>query len=481
MRKDYLPAQIAQQRPYMRLKVTAFSDRTVIFTERRSIRWLLILYSLFILYGSFIPFHFTTNLEFIGPEISRFFVLPYRNGIKNFSTLDVVSNVLLFVPFGFLLLGARLSVRSSLAPFLAVLLAWTYGLLFGFSIEIGQLFSPGRTASILDALCNAIGALAGGVLGYVVFKSARAKLGQRLLELILEQPSWVLLALAMVVPVAASFYPFHLTLDVSTAWGNLKRTEWIPFLGGFHRFWVDLVVEKLVVFAIIGHLAYSSIFHESDAVRSRSKIWLLTILFGLSLEGGKLLFVGRVPNVEDFVLNSAGGWLGVFIVPRIATIRIVKERPAVILVAALVVLIAYSELTPFDWVESSQEIHARMAKIEWLPMGAYYRADPQSALFDLGKKCFLICPLGFLIAGFDCRVPSAKRRRVALVIGVVLGWLLESSQLFLKSRVPSITDVTMFGLLSWIGAVMFDKYQSVIGAAWAFSVKTALSQPGGSR
>jgi VanZ family protein len=458
-----------------------FSQRIIIFTEHRSIRWLLILYSLFILYGSFIPFHFTTNVEFIGSEISSFFVLPYQNGVKNFSTLDVVSNVLLFVPFGFLLLGSRLSVRSSLAPLLGVLLAWTYGFLFGLSIEIGQLFSPGRTASILDALCNAIGAFGGGVLGYLVFKPARAKVGQRLLELILEQPSWVLLALAMVVPVAASFYPFHLTMDVSTAWGNLKRTEWIPFVGGFHRFWVDLVVEKLIVFAIIGHLAYSSILHESDVVRSRSKIWLLTILFALSLEGGKLLFVGRVPNVEDFVLNSAGGWLGVFIVPRLATIRVIRERLTVILVGALVALIAYSELTPFDWVASSQDIHARMAKIEWLPMGAYYRADPQSALFDLGKKCFLICPLGFLIAGFDCRVPSAKQRRVALLIGVVLGSLLESSQLFLKSRVPSITDVTMFGLLSWIGAVMFDKYQSVIGAAWAFSVKTPIGQPGGSR
>ncbi len=41
--------------------------------------------------------------------------------------------------------------------------------------------------------------------------------------------------------------------------------------------------------------------------------------------------------------------------------------------------------------------------------------------------------------------------------------------------------VTMFGLLSWIGAVMFDKYRSIIGAAWAFFVKTALGQPGGSR
>src|SRR6266498_5351589 len=113
----------------MRPRVMGFSERALSFTEHRSIRWLLILYSLFILYGSFIPFHFTTNLEFIGSEISRFFVLPYQNGIKNFSTLDVVSNVLLFVPFGFLLLGSRLSLRSSQAPLLGVLLTWTYGLL----------------------------------------------------------------------------------------------------------------------------------------------------------------------------------------------------------------------------------------------------------------------------------------------------------------------------------------------------------------
>jgi hypothetical protein len=45
---------------------------------------------------------------------------------------------------------------------------------------------------------------------------------------------------------------------------------------------------------------------------------------------------------------------------------------------------------------SVDEIPMRMAKIEWLPMGSYYHAEPRGALFDLAKKLFCWGGLVFL-------------------------------------------------------------------------------------
>jgi glycopeptide antibiotics resistance protein len=123
-------------------------------------------------------------------------------------------------------------------------------------------------------------------------------------------------------------------------------------------------------------------------------------------------------------------------------------------------IITYSELSPFDWVRSSRQIPIRISKIEWLPFTSYYKAEPQSVLFDLAKKLFLLAPLGFLIAA-DHRQGSPKRRDrfAAAAAGLIVGLVLESAQVALESRTPSITDVLIFGVTAWAGAVIFERYR----------------------
>ena len=74
--------------------------------ERRSLRWLLLFYCLFIVYGTFIPFKFTDDAAFVQSQWSGFFNPPYADGVRQFSLSDLVSNILLFVPFGFLWVGS---------------------------------------------------------------------------------------------------------------------------------------------------------------------------------------------------------------------------------------------------------------------------------------------------------------------------------------------------------------------------------------
>ena len=138
--------------------------------EKRALRWLLLFYCLFILYGSFIPFRFSDDPAFVHSQWMRFFTPPFVHGVKTFSLLDVVSNILLFIPFGFLWCGSQIEIRLFRRPWRACFVTGLLGLLFGLSIEAGQTFSPGRTASILDALSNGLGSAVGGTLGYFFFR-----------------------------------------------------------------------------------------------------------------------------------------------------------------------------------------------------------------------------------------------------------------------------------------------------------------------
>src|SRR5262249_38345818 len=138
-----------------------FTELRISFAERKLLRWIFFFYCLFILYGSFIPFRFSDDPEFV-----RFFAPPYDHGVRRFSLPDVVSNVLLFVPFGLLWVGGEFSLRLQSRFWRVAFTTGLLGLLSGLVIESGQMFSPGRIASILDALCNGIGSATGAAAGY---------------------------------------------------------------------------------------------------------------------------------------------------------------------------------------------------------------------------------------------------------------------------------------------------------------------------
>ncbi|HEX2205661.1 MAG TPA: VanZ family protein, partial [Longimicrobium sp.] len=72
---------------------------------------------------------------------------------------DMVANVLLFVPLGFLHPLTRPHRLGS-----RVLEAALLGLLLSAAVEAAQLFEPGRYASVMDLAANAAGALAGALL-----------------------------------------------------------------------------------------------------------------------------------------------------------------------------------------------------------------------------------------------------------------------------------------------------------------------------
>ena len=79
--------------------------------------------------------------------------------------VPIVANVLLFVPWGFLLFIALYSVeRPTMQTYvLTVLLGFT----FTCAIEAWQYFLPSRVADINDIIWNTMGTLGGAILGHL--------------------------------------------------------------------------------------------------------------------------------------------------------------------------------------------------------------------------------------------------------------------------------------------------------------------------
>jgi len=89
---------------------------------------------------------------------------PVSMRIISLIIVPIIINILLFVPFGFLLFIALYTIeRPTVQTYVLTLFA---GLTFSCAIEAWQYFLPDRVADINDIIWNSVGVLAGAVLAH---------------------------------------------------------------------------------------------------------------------------------------------------------------------------------------------------------------------------------------------------------------------------------------------------------------------------
>lgn len=139
---------------------------------------------------------------------------------------DVAQNVLLYLPFGVLgVLTLRHRRHSALASVFEVAVL---AVLFSLFVEVIQLHTVDRTASLSDVFSAALGAIAGGLVA-----ESAARAGDRLIDLV--RPSGVLDAADTPVLVAllvgltiVAWRPFDPTLDVAALASRLRLVQSDP-------------------------------------------------------------------------------------------------------------------------------------------------------------------------------------------------------------------------------------------------------------
>ncbi len=144
-----------------------------LFARRsRLLGYLTVTYLVLVVYTSLHPFS-----EWRAPaqEVRVFLTAPWP---AYFTWTDLILNVLAYVPVGLLL---TLVLMAYLRGAAAAATASVLGISMSLSIEILQVFLPGRIPSNADLLCNAIGTLAGVLL--VLATGGRGILSGRLYRL----------------------------------------------------------------------------------------------------------------------------------------------------------------------------------------------------------------------------------------------------------------------------------------------------------
>jgi VanZ family protein len=354
-----------------------------------------------ILYGCLYPFDIDVSAA----------ALP---GWEPTSRGDLVANVLLYLPFGFLFAWVAAGRRTAVV---VLLTAVALGLMLSLGAEILQSGSATRTASTADILINAAGT-AFGVVAYFVFRrisgahTAHAWFARHLREPSMD-PIVLLLGALWVALHTAPFVP---QLDLHAMWAATRPLrELDASIAGVARHFSAWLILAACLRALL----------------VRRSFWVAFALAALLSMLVRVFFVRQALSLNEPLGLACA-------LPVIAVLRALPNtraaRPALVLVVAAWVV---QSLAPFAFSASP-------SSFEWLPFIGFLGGGLENGYLSLLDKTFLYVGMLWLSrqAGRSVRPWAVALAALALA--------LEVAQLFLPGRVADITDPLLVLLSAYV-------------------------------
>ena len=370
---------------------------------------LLILTITLIVYGTLYPWHF----DFADPPRHPLLVLLTSQQLvwERFALRDIAVNLMLYLPFGATAMwsfGRRFprAVEAATVTLAAMALSG--------SLEMLQVYVPGRVCSLSDLVCTTIGAGVGVVLALIYPHTGKRK------RAAIPASGMMLLVLFA----GYQMYPFFPVLSHTKL---VHTLEWLYRAQGFSlnegwsgaaEWFAALVVLKLVL----------------DAYGSRA-VRLVPVLAVLCLPL-RMIIATRTLALHE-VLGALLGWFSWTLVrPRL------RQWAAVWLLASAIIL---SELSPFQFA-------AHPSAFVWIPFGATFDFERQSALVIWTRKAFDYGAMVWLL-----RTSGRSWPRAGATVATALT-VLEVAQRWLPGQTPETTDAVLTLLLTTI-LWTFERFQ----------------------
>ena len=368
---------------------------------------LLLLVLALIVYGSLYPW----NLDFDRSSQNPLWVLlnAWPRGIDRWVLRDAAISLLLYFPLGMTAFLAAARRHGRLAAFDAALLI---ALGLSSSMEMLQIYAPGRTCSLFDVLCNVSGAAAGAIAA-LVFHPGLMRLGHRKPGRF--SPAALLLAACWT---SYQLYPFFPVVSQTKLHASLER------LTGSASF------SAVEVWASAAEWFAVALVMEAFLGRLRPR-WLLAAMACLPMR----LFIAQ----RSLTLSEALGAALALLLWSLLRER--KRLPAgVFLLASAIVL---RELSPFHFAQTPHPFG-------WIPFAASFESNRQSATMVLLRKTFEYGTVVWLL-----RARGISYARAAVAVAGSLA-LLEAVQRYLPGRTPDTTDSVLALLMAlvlwWLGS-----------------------------
>lgn len=429
----------------------------------------------FAVYGSLVPLQYRPIAW--DEAIQRFRNVPYLDlGIG--SRADWVSNILLFIPLGFLSLGTlAMDRRRDLLSIFQAALVVACCLLASIGIEFTQLWFPPRTVSQNDIIAEAMGGVVGAVLWLVV--------GQTFVDWLRQYTAWQqrkrqldwLLEVYFLGFLLYHVLPLDLTISLTELWQKLRsgRVTLIPFADlklnylGFYGMFRDVVTcVPLGALASLWRI-------PSRRVRSWSRAFFVGSLIVIGVEFLQLFVFSRFSSSTDVLFGMTGVALGIALTRRLmgdhSTLadeirsEATTQHAVSSVLIPLIVGIVYSFVlvaifcAPFDFTRETAHIRQAYEGFLSVPFARIYGGSEFNAISSSLANLMLFAPLGCItvVAATAISGQKAKQRIVLMILWLLilaLAFGIELLQMFLPSHFADVTEVIIRGLGSALGIVL---------------------------
>ncbi len=444
--------------------------------NRKIVRFLLIAFVLFVLYNTLIPFHFQMQGK-SWSELSRSFEWElFQHRGKRTPLTDIAGNILLFIPFGFLMFTylwqRRIRGGIVISTFLGAMLSVT--------IEVLQLFLISRNSAITDVVNNTLGSFIGAFVAYLYVHTIADFTARQVRYLLKEQPFTLILITFFLFQAFAAILPFNVSITVSDLKRTLKNINIIPFQNvslsklllhhptrldtmpfDWYAFW-----ENALFWSGLGYLATVCYFYYWRMRRGGGILWLAALVLPpVLIEFLQIFIVSRYADVND-ILSAWMGVLGGAVVyflwrphRHISSLREVSiVQPAVVL---YLLFLLFAGLQPFDFrSHPAQPLDYHV----FVPFYAYFKKTSIWNIYDLINSLLYFVPVSLYLT------IRARNRGVNwsgiyfknILSGFLFGVVIETFQVFSETRVSEITDTILFGIGGFLGVFLVYYYQKEI-------------------
>jgi hypothetical protein len=359
-----------------------------------------------IIYGTLFPFSFQADANTGGILAAFIHSVSVRPGGG-----DLISNIVLFLPFGFLGMQA-LSPR--IPAFMRVVLVFALGVATSLGIEIAQYYLTMRSTSVYDLGLNAISVLIGAIVGSADWQRLIA--GGKVHGM---RPRSIFPLVMIAAWAAYRFFPYVPTIDfqqVKDAIKPLLAITPLPLADVVRHFGMVLALGMLL-----------------QAVLPPARAKQALVLLALGVIAAKPFIVTKVISPAEVIGTIAALALWLAFLSR-ATSR------TIIVVAIFAAALAMQGLTPF-------ELRTEPEHFSLVPFSGFVQGSMAVNLQSFVEKVFLYGTLVWLI------VQAGGSTYLSLALVVSFTTLLELAQRYIVDRNPEITDPILALLMG--GVLLF--------------------------
>jgi len=395
-----------------------------------------LLYALFVVYGSLIPFDWRPQAT--ADALAAFEAIPYLElGVA--SRADWVANILLYIPLSFLWSAALAIGRR---PWVAAISASVVAIgcvALAFAIEFAQLYFPPRTVSQNDLIAETIGT----ALGIALWFAAGPKLFA-LWRGFLRGGTGAhrsFLALFVLAYLALSFFPYDLLVSSAELRDKLANPDVATWgvagsCGGALACSVKLGTELLLAMPIGALLAWAVPSLRVPAA------FLVGLALGLVIEGGQLLLASGVSQGVSLLTRALGVAWGLALqhTLRFELIeRHARALRAAVLAATPLYLAVLAGLNGFAGrLEPTWAAAEKLRATRFMPFYYHYFTTETAAMWSLLANAAAYAPVGI---GLWLLRPRAARAGLAAVAAAAVALAIETLKLFVAGAKPDPTNV----------------------------------------